>query len=268
MLTIIIRTLKDRKNSLIIFISAAILFMWMYIALYPAILEQSEALTEAYANFSESMLKLFGDNGTLSFETLERFLALEYFSFIWPIMSIFMLVAIAGTGIAGDIENGTAEVLLSRPVSRVQIFMARYLAGIVALIIFTIFSIFAVVPLASLHGINYIFANYLSVAFLSFLFGWAVFSMAMFFSALFSEKSRVYMFTGGIIIIMYVLNIVSVLQDKLENLQYLSFFYYFNYNDALIRNTLDMAGILVFIGVAVVFSVAGVIWFKKRDIAI
>ena len=268
MLTIIIRTLRDRKTSLIVFTLAAILMMWLYIAMYPAILEQSEALTEAYANLSESMLKLFGDNGTLSFDTIEKFLALEYFNFLWPIMSIFLLVAIAGTGIAGDIENGTAQILLSSPVSRVQIFMARYFAGMIALLLFTIFSIFTVVPLATLHGVDYVFENYFSIAILSFLFGWAVFSLAMLFSAIFSEKSKVYMFTGGIIILMYVLNIASVLQEKLENLKYLSFFYYYNYNDALIRNTLDFSGIIVFIVVAVVFSIAGAMWFKKRDISV
>jgi len=267
MFTIFWRTIKDRKISLIIYCLAAVLFLWMYVAMFPSIQGQSEAFTKAYESFPEAFYEAFGIE-ELNISTIENFLAIEHFSMIWPIMAIIMLMAIGGTGIAGEIERGTAEILLSRPVSRLKLFFARYSVGLFSLLVFTIVSIFAIVPLAELHNVDYILENFVSVAIISFLFGWAVLSVAMLFSVFFSERSRVYMVSGGILLVMYVLSIVAALRENLNNLRYLSFFHYYNYNDALIRHTIDSTDVFVFIGVIVVCTVIAAIWFKKRDIAV
>jgi len=267
MMAIFWRTIKDRKVSLIVYCVAAILFLWMYIALFPSMQAQSETLNKAYENMPEGFYKAFGIE-ELNISTIENFVAMEHFSMIWPIMVIIMLMAIAGTGLAGEIERGTAEILLSRPVSRVKIFFARYMSGVFSLLIFTIVSIFAIVPLAAIHGVTYHLENFAYVAIISFLFGWVIFSLAMMCSAFFSERSRVYMVSGSILLVMYVLNIAAALKESLKDLKYLSFFHYYNYNDALIRHTLSLNDILVFVGVAVVCTIVGVWWFKKRDMAV
>lgn len=122
------------------------------------------------------------------------------------------------------------------------------------------------VPLCHLHNVEYVFKGHLLIALFGFLFGLAVFSLAMFFSALFSERGKVYMATGGLLIIMYVLNIISVLKESLADLKYVSFFYYFNPGDTLIRQTIDVAGTWVFLLAIIIFSLAGSYVFVKRDI--
>ena len=124
------------------------------------------------------------------------------------------------------------------------------------------------IPLAALHNVDYSIGKFALVALISFFFGWCVFSVAMLFSVIFSVKSRVYMVTGAVLFIMYALNIVAAFVENLVNLKYASFFSYYNYNDALHRNTLDTTGILVFFTVAVVCTAAGAFWFRKRDIAV
>lgn len=76
------------------------------------------------------------------------------------------------------------------------------------------------------------------------------------------------MTAGGILIIMYVLNIIAALKDNLKNLKYLSFFYYYDPDQALIKNIINNTGVLVFIIVIVVCTVLAVVWFKKRDVAV
>ena len=267
MFTIFWRTIKDRKISLIVYCLAAVLFMWMYVAMFPSIQKQSEALSGFMDSFPEAFFKAFGIE-ELDMSTIESFLAMEHFSMVWPIMAIIMLLAIGGTGISGEVENGTAEILLSRPVSRLNIFFGRYLAGIFSLLVFTIVSIFIIIPLASLHNVDYAVRNFVLVAIISFLFGWAIFSVSILFSAIFSEKSRVYMITGGILLVMYVLNIVAAIKANLNDLKYISFFHHYSYNDALIRNTINSTNVLVFVVVAVVCTAAAAMWFKKRDIAV
>jgi ABC-2 type transport system permease protein len=239
----------------------------MYVAMFPSIQAQAANFDELMKNYPEALMKAFNLE-ELSFNTLEKFLAMEQFSFVWPLMVMFMLISLAGASIAKEIERGTMELLLSRPISRIKIFFSRYLAGLASLFAFTIFSIFAVVPLAKLHHLDYVFANHLTVAMLGFLFGWAIFSLAMMFSAMFSERGKVYMLTGGILLLMYVLNIVAALKENLDKLKYISFFHYFDTQQALVYNVIKEEAILVFAGVTIVCTICGALWFKKRDVAI
>jgi ABC-type transport system involved in multi-copper enzyme maturation permease subunit len=129
-------------------------------------------------------------------------------------------------------------------------------------------SVFSVIPLAEIYNVDYVIDNHLKIFILSFLFGWAIFSVSLMFSAMFSEKGRTYAASGGLLLLMYVLNLMASLKDNLENLKYGSFFYYYDFNKALIENNIEMLSILVFVGVTVVCTVVGAIWFNKRDIAV
>lgn len=266
MFTIFWRTIQNRKISLIVYCLAGILLLWMYVAMFPSIQQQAEIFTEIMEGYPEGFLKAFGIDESFNFSTIENFLSIEQFSLVWPIILIFIIVSLAGSGISGEIERGTAEILLSRPVSRLKIFFGRYLAGLFTLLVFTIFSVFAISPLSELHNIDYIFENYITFSILGFLFGWAVFSLAMMFSALFSEKGKTYMLTAGILVVMYVLNLVAALKENLQDLKFLSFFHYFNYQGALIHNTIELETIWVFAAVIIFCTLIGAICFSKRDI--
>ena len=136
------------------------------------------------------------------------------------------------------------------------------------LAVFTIIAVLSVIPFAALHGVDYEIRSYAAGGVIIFLFGWAIFSMTMMFSAMFSEKSKVYMAAGGVLLGMYVLNIVTLLNANLDVLKYFSFFHYYAYADALIRQSLYGAGCVVLISSSIVFTAAGFLWFCRRDIAV
>jgi len=267
MFTIFLRTIKDKKVFLTAYCVAGVLLMWMIVAIYPTIYERAAEFQELFSNYPEGILKALGVE-EVSLDTLAKFLEVEVFSFMWPIMAILLLFSIAGSALAKEIEKGTIENLLAKPVSRLQVFFAQYFVGVVSLILFIIFSLFSVFPLAELYNIGYSFEPYFRVAIITALFGLAIFSMAMMFSAFVSERSKVYMAAGVVLLFMYVANIASALVDKLESLKYISFFYYFDHQAALVQNELNIFSIIVFLLVAIVCTIIGAVWFKKRDIAI
>lgn len=203
-----------------------------------------------------------------SFSSIENFLAIEQYSLMVPMLIIFMLVAIAGSALSAEVERGTAEILLARPISRLKIFFARYSVGIFSLLLFIIFSTFMIIPLGGLHNVEYTLANFTSISILCFIFGWAIFSIAMMLSAIFSEMSKVYMIIGGILVGMYVLLIIAGISDKWQNVQYGSFFYYYDHNQALLHNTIDTFNIFLFISIAIVCTSIAAYRFNKRDVAV
>ena len=242
-------------------------FMWMYVAMFPSIAKQAEAFTAVFENFPPAVFEIFGIED-LNMSTLENFLSVEHFSLVLPIMLIFLLISVAGRSIAGEIEMGTIELLIGRPVSRLKLFLSRYISGVGILAVFTIISVFSIIPLGTLHGVTFEIKSFATAGLILSLFGWAVFSMAMMFSSLFSEKSKVNMACGGVLLGMYVLNVAALMNESLDGLRYLSFFHYYAYSDALTKQSLYGTGCLVFILTSVTFTAAGLLWFRRRDIAV
>lgn len=267
MLAIIIRTLKDRKISLIAYCISSVLLLFMYVAMYPSIKDESENFQKAFESYPEELFQAF-DIKELNFSTIESFVDMEQFSIVWPIVAVIFLIAIATSGIAGEIERGTIENTLSRSISRTRYYFGKYIVGIISLFIFTCFSVFSLAPLAELYNLDYHFEAHGKLALLMFLFGWAIFSMAFMFSAIFSERSKTYVATSIIILAMYVINIISALKKNIEDIRYISFFHYFDHFEVLVMNNIELLPIIVFISVSVVFTIIGWIWFQKRDISI
>ena len=183
-------------------------------------------------------------------------------------MVILLLVALAGTVIAGEIEKGSIEISLSNPVSRLSIFFGRYLVGLVGLIAFTFFSVFSLVPLAAMYNVDIGFSNVLKLSVITFLFGLTVLSLSMLLSSIFSEKNKVYMAVGGLMVVMYMLNVVALIKESIDYIKYASFFNYLETNGALILNEIGGTSIIVFLVCTVIFTIAGAYWFNKRDIAV
>lgn len=269
MFGIIKRMLLDKKNSLLAYSLAIIAFLELYLALFPSIQSQAEQLNKLLQSYPDSFFKAFGmDRADLTFARVEPYLSTEIYGFIWPILVVILMTSLANYSIVGEIANGTIELSLAQPVSRLKLFFSRYLAGILNLSVFTFFSTFAIVPLAGLHDIDYKLENFLKIGLVGFLFAMAVFSIAMFFSAIFSERGKASFATGGVLILMYVLNVISGLKDSLSDLKYFSFFHYFTPGSVLGKGEIIEYTYPVFIGAVIVFTVFAALVFNRRDIAV
>ncbi|XOU94820.1 MAG: ABC transporter permease subunit [Candidatus Kerfeldbacteria bacterium] len=266
MFTLIFRTLLDRKNSIIMFVGTGVGLLWLYVLLFPFFQDVGADIFSLFESV-EGLKDIIPLDPAL-FDSIENFLALEQYNLIVPLLVAILLMGISANGLAGDIEFGTVEIVLSRSLSRMKIFFSHYLAGIIALILFVAFTSLMIVPFGELHNLEYNLDNFIKISVLVLLFGWAVFSVAMMVSAMVSEKSRVSMIIGGGLIVMYVIQIASKSLDKIDFIKYLSFFYYYDYEAALLHNTISGTSITFFCIVAVVTTIVGAWWYNKRDIAV
>lgn len=264
-----IRMIRDKYKAFIAYSLAALAFLEMYIALFPSIQQQSAGLDKIIASFPPAIFKAVNmDPSTLSFSKFEPYLSTEYLSFLWPIMMIIFAISIANYISVNEIDKGTIETLISLPVSRVKIFVQRYFTGLLMIAIFSVVSMLGALPLAKLHGVSFVLNNFITATIGSFLFAWAVYSLAMLFSVLFSEKGKASMASGGVLILMYVIYIVSTLKDNLKNVQYASFFHYFSGSELLAKNAFPDYSIIIFTGFAVIVFVVSLLIFRRRDLSV
>lgn len=261
---------KDKKNALLGFTFGSIGFLEMYVALFPTFstvaADKLQLLMQSYPKEIWTVIGV--DPAKPIFTKIESFVAMEQFSIIWPILLVILAISLANAAVAGEIERGTAEFVISQPISRTKIFFSRYLAGLTILAVFVFASSYALVPLTKIHNIPLHAENILTVALSGFLFVWAVFSVAFLASTIFSEKGKSSFLTTGFVIISYVFNVIAGLKESLKNLQYFSVFHYYNSTTNFVDNKFVDNALWFFAGIAVVATIAALFRYTKRDIAV
>jgi ABC-2 type transport system permease protein len=260
------RQFKDQRWALLMYVLAGVAFLWIMVAVYPSISKEADQFNQLMKNLPASFLKAF-DVQDNALSTFEGFVALRYFAIVWPIMLILLAISLASRSPAGDIDRGTIELLLARPVSRLKLFASRWLFGAFGVLGFTGLSILAVVPLAKLYGVALQFDRYLLLLVIAGFFGLALYALALMVSSIASNPGKVSMMIGGLLVVMYFLNILALIKDSLDTLKYLSFFYYFDYQGALNDGAINGTSVAVFSGVIIVSTVVGAVAWKKRDVS-
>src|SRR4030042_3610836 len=257
------KTLKTNRISLLVYNAICIGFVWFYAAFYPSISKESDKLKEAFKAYPQDLMKAFGIDMDKFISSFEGFIAGEYFSMLWPIILIVLIIAYAGSAIAGEIESGTIELLLAQPISRLRLFFSKYFSGLFIIALFIAISNSSVILFARLYNVSFHWEHFLTISILGFLFAFAIYGICFMLSAVSSSKGRPAALTGGVLIIMYALNIFSNFQKSLENLKYASFFHYYDQNAALLNNHIAALSIAVFLAVGITCTVVGAIAFVK-----
>lgn len=264
---IISKEIFVRRWSLLGFTIGSVAFLLLYVLIYPSFQSEAAKFDELLKAYPKAVLKAFNID-QLSISNAAGYISAEHFSFVWPLLAIFLAIGTAGSSIAGEIEKATLALTLSAPVKRARLFIAKVSSGLLMITGFAVVSILALIPLTMLNDVSIDRLNILKITVLGLAFSLAIYSLAMMFSAIYSEKSKVYFWTGGILISMYVANIVSGLVSSMKNLQYVSFFHYFSGDKALVHGELSLQALGVFVGSTILTLLIAFLVFKKRDISV
>ncbi len=261
------KELRDKKWSLLAYSFISISFMIMYIALFPSIKSEAANYEQLFESMPKALSETF-DIQAASFTQLESFLAIELFSITWPLLMALLALSRAGSSITGEIEKGSMGTLLSLPISRSRILLSKIIAGGVSIGAFAAVTVLAAIPLSAVFSINIHASRFFVLTGLGILYGLTVFAITSLIATLSSERSHVYFAIGGLLAVMYTLNIISNLRDSLNWLQYASIFHYFNATAALAQSAINTVSLAVFIASTCILLGLAFLRFRKRDIVV
>lgn len=183
-------------------------------------------------------------------------------------MSIFAAAAlmVASSAVATEVERGTIEFVVSRPIHRRQFLMGKLLA---ALLPVTIVQAGAFLGLslarATIEGAGVIELTSVARGFLGSWFLFSSFAMvASFASATSSLRGRAIGMAIGALVASFFLNSAALLVDALYPLRFLSLFHYVRPDDLIAGRA--MAPLLVPMGVGIAAGAAALVSFARRDI--
>lgn len=266
MIAIILRIFRDRWRMLLAVTVIGVVTMLMYTSLFPTYRDVLAKNNQLYAQMPEALRKAFNIE-SFNFDTLEKFLNIEMYSLFWPILTVILVLSLASTSVAGEIERETIVQTLGQPISRSVVYVAKFLA---AAKIFTIYNVLvnaSVFPLAAIFHLPVQVGHFGMAMVMCELFGLALLGVGFGISAFMSDKGKVQMTLGGLVLLTYTLNIVSSLLSSLDKLKYFSFFYYFNPNAFLVKGEYSGVSILYYLALLVIGCTVGWWRFTKRDVA-
>jgi ABC-2 type transport system permease protein len=176
-------------------------------------------------------------------------------------------LSVAAGAVAAEVERGTVDLVLARPVGRGRFLLGKAAATVTAVTAAEAGAL-AGVLLATLTVER---MNELTLADLwrPFLASWLLFvalgMVALLFSAWSSLRSRAIGMTVAIIVVWYFVNFIALLIDEVSGARYVSPFHYFRAADFLSGKTIA-ADAVALAGLAAAALAASLWWFSRRDL--
>ena len=268
-LNIYLKELKQNRNSFIAWsVSLAALIM-LGMLFYPILMhgDMLRQMTVLFENpFMKSMMSAFG----ASLDTLTSpmgFYSTRNAVFI-SLLGGFFAILLAGKIVAQEEHEGTADFLLTKPVSRMEVALSKlavfltYLVGLNIIVL-----IFGFLSLELFRGdAGYSLSAFLIHSLYGFLL-MLTFGAAGFFLALLIKRGRP--ITGisiGIIVGSYFFDVLSKITPSADAIGYISPFKFLDSGVLNPNYGLTWWRVLYFLGLSLILYTAALVRFRKKDI--
>jgi len=256
---LVIAQLRERRRSLLAWGLPIGLMSAFIVAIFPSV---QDALAKAVSDYPPALKEAFGIS---ELSTVEQYLDAEMLSLIVPLAAGYLGVRSIASALSGAAESGRLDVLLSVPLSRRRLVAAGFAATAVELS-----AVLAVSLLLTLFG------SLLASAGLGFgpaLAGFAnVWPLALLFAGLgvvvTGWSLRTSVVTGsvaGVLVAMYVADLIGRLDPSVSGIRYASVFRYYG---KAIEDGIDPLAFAAVTAAAVALAALGALLFERRDISV
>lgn len=266
---IVWKELKASRKGLLIYTGVMVIFFMWFVSFFdPTFFQQMADLLE---NYPEVIRQMVGEFYSLA--TFGGFLNIYLLSMSWFFFGIYFILK-ASQDIPKEIENKTIDLMLSKPISRWELSLGKFLFHIVGACIVlggvflaTTISIF-IFPNVSPSEVNFaeIWTSFLIVL----LFNFAIISTAFFFSTFRIPKMALVLSMGTIIFLYVIGQFWQSFDESIQNIKFMSIFYYSDMSNLLVNSNWEMVPVkILFLSFySIGLTVASVIIFNKRDIPV
>ena len=261
---VLLHALRQSGRVAIVLCAGTFAFFYLVFSASSAFLREASVEIPFFQDPPRAMRALFG--GSVDFVHPEGWLVA---AMSHPItLALFTAAALsAAGGIAAEVERGTIDFVLTRPIRRSSYLLAVAAASLILLTATELAGFLttllarqtvSVVDQLSVSGVLRVFVG-----------SWTIFAaistVAVLISANVSLRSRAIALSVGFVVLSFLINVAVLMLDDLYGLRRLSLFHYFEPAD-LIKSSSAMSQLIGPAAVAIVALVAAVVTFSRRDI--
>ena len=232
-------------------------------AFYPTILDNSARFQEIMEIYPKELMAAFGISGDLGDPGV--FLNTYVFQFLWPLVAAIVAIILA-TRVASDADRGFLELALSTRLPRLRYLVASIAGQVVAM------AALAALTIASVWVVDLVIEPDFEVARLvlagahAFTMGLAVAGVTAFLAVVLLDRGRAAGLAAGILIVMYLVNVIAQLAPDLGGLASLSAFHYFDVRGLIDSGAYPLADSALYLAVAVGGWALALAAFSRRDL--
>lgn len=261
-MTLYIHEMKMNLKSLIIWTLCVGGLCFGCILLYTSLEDSLQGIADAYSNMGAMSTALGMDK--MSLATLTGFYATEVA--MMHGLGGAMFAAILGTGMLSKEEAGhTSEFLNVFPIGRSRIIIEKFVALISNILLFNLICTIMYILGFVMMGEELMWKEMLLFHLAQFLMQAEIGTVCFLISA-FSGKNM--MGAGlGIAILMFAADMMCRIIPAIENVKYITPFYYSNGADIFTSGKIDGVMLVTGIGIAVAAFTAAFIRYEKKDLA-
>lgn len=259
---------KNLRSILIYSGLMALLMFYLMTIFDPSVFGELEAVLDAYPDAIKQMV-----GGSLDLARIEGFVNIYVFTFAWMWYGIYLMIRTA-QDIPEEIEKKTIDLVLSKPITRVEYILGKKTQQI--LMIFTLtFSSYIAVLLGITISKGVSLAD-LNVWHLTICFLWmallliALESTALLFSTFLSPKKALGFATGMLVLFYFIGTFADSMADSIQWIRYFSVFTYFNTSHLMMDGdfTHFVRDWVVLFSYSAIVTTGSIFIFKKRDIPV
>lgn len=251
---------KRLKGTFALAVGLAVLALF-FIAFFPSFADvDMDAYVEA---FPPAFREAFGIE---AIGTIEGFLAVEIYQFLWVLL-LGLYVAYVGAGtIASDVERDRMDLLLSLPVSRTRVVGEKFLALAVPIVVLNV-----VVPVAvyggvlavgeSVDAVDLAMVHALSVPYLL-----ACAAIGLLLSTAFDRADIAQRVAIAAVFVLFLIDSISASAEDYEWIGRVSPTYYYDPTAILVEGSHDLVDGAVLLVAAVALVAIAVVRFRRADI--
>lgn len=260
---IIKRELRANAKSLFIWSGVMVLFIAMMVSEFSAYYNNPE-MADILDAMPEAMLKAFSMQGS-NLTTPSGFISLASVYF-YLALGVFA-VLIGSNIISKEERDKTAEFFLTLPVSRVQVIFSKWMAAIINCGILTLVTGATIIGTMLKYDLDQEFYKFVGLLLLALWMIEMIFlSIGMLLSSVLKRYKTSGKISASILMGLYILNVLSALSSKLDNLKYLTPFKYFEANSLRMDGAFELEYVLLTISIIAVCMVGTFIIYPKRDL--
>ena len=256
-------TLRGQRISIALMSVGLLAFAFLMSATFEAFGEATLDLMESMPSGFQSLLKATTGAGSASM----NYMAIGYRHPVPMLITAGFVVAASSGAMAKEIERGSIFLLLSRPVPRVHLMLAKFTSMVIGLVAFQVFILLGTWIGAIAYGLEGMDYGAVSLIMLNGLFlGLAVSGITFPISAVSSDGGRAIALSAGILVVLFFVDFLAGSWSAVEGIGPISPFHY--YDPVSVVNSGSVSAL--HLGVLAAFAVGGLtlaaIAFNRRDI--
>lgn len=259
------RFIVERKVSLSIMLVSLLVYSWLLAVIVPTFLGNAN-LSKLFESYPKSLLIFLTGGGNVNIFTAEGFLSLEYFSLWWIILIGGVVLAMASAIIGKEIEKGTAEVLLTLPISRNAFLFFRLIATLIVIIFLVFFNAYSFYFLGKIYDFHLSLRGLLYVSIYGFLVFSLMATLTLALSMFFPERSKSISIVAAFFFANHILNSLGDVYKNYKWIKPFTLFHYYHPYDAL-RGKFS-PDILVFVVASLLLTALSFVVFSRKDITV